>query len=65
MVSEDPEMTLPHPRAHERLFVMGPLAQIAPRWRHPVLGLTATELARTASVGRDATPVQPDARPSK
>lgn len=65
MVSEDPEMTLPHPRAHERLFVMGPLAQIAPRWRHPVLGLTAAELARTASVGRDATPVQPDARPSK
>ena len=65
LVSDDPEMTLPHPRAHERLFVMGPLAQIAPRWRHPVLGLTAAELARTASVGRDATPVQPDARPSK
>ena len=65
LVSDDPEMTLPHPRAHERLFVMGPLAQIAPRWRHPVLGLTAAELARTASVGRDATPVQPDAKPSK
>lgn len=65
LVSDDPEMTLPHPRAHERLFVMGPLAQIAPRWRHPVLGLTAAELARTASVGRDATPVQPDSRPSK
>jgi len=65
LVSDDPEMTLPHPRAHERLFVMGPLAQIAPRWRHPVLGLTAAELARTASVGRDATPVHPDAEPSK
>lgn len=65
LVSDDPEMTLPHPRAHERLFVMGPLAQIAPRWRHPVLGFTAAELARTASVGRDATPVQPDAKPSK
>jgi 2-amino-4-hydroxy-6-hydroxymethyldihydropteridine diphosphokinase len=65
VVSDDPEMTLPHPRAHERLFVMGPLAQIAPRWRHPVLGLTAAELARTASVGRDATPVQPDSRPSR
>ena len=49
--------TLPHPRAHERLFVMGPLAEITPRWRHPVLGLTAQELAATASVGRDATPV--------
>ena len=45
---------LPHPRAHERLFVMGPLAQVAPAWRHPVLGQTAKALAGTASVGLDA-----------
>ncbi|MDO9432729.1 MAG: 2-amino-4-hydroxy-6-hydroxymethyldihydropteridine diphosphokinase [Pseudomonadota bacterium] len=57
LVSGDPELTLPHPRAHERLFVMGPLAQIAPRWRHPVLGRTALELAAAATVGRDAAPV--------
>lgn len=57
VVSDDPALTLPHPRAHERLFVMGPLAEITPRWRHPVLGRTAQELADTASVGRDATPV--------
>ena len=48
---------LPHPRAAERLFVMGPLAQIAPNWRHPVLGETAESLAARASVGRDATPI--------
>jgi 2-amino-4-hydroxy-6-hydroxymethyldihydropteridine diphosphokinase len=35
---------------------MGPLAEIAPAWRHPRLGLTAAELARSASVGRDARP---------
>jgi 2-amino-4-hydroxy-6-hydroxymethyldihydropteridine diphosphokinase len=54
LVIDAPGLTLPHPRAHERLFVMGPLAQIAPAWRHPVLGKTAAELAKTASVGLDA-----------
>lgn len=57
VVSDDPELTLPHPRAHQRLFVMGPLAEIAPRWRHPILGRTALDLAATATVGRDAAPV--------
>lgn len=50
-------LVLPHPRAHERLFVMGPLAQIAPEWRHPVSGRTAEDLAATSIVGADATPV--------
>jgi 2-amino-4-hydroxy-6-hydroxymethyldihydropteridine diphosphokinase len=52
----EPGLTLPHPRAHERRFVMGPLAEIAPAWRHPVLGKTAAELAQAATAGRDATP---------
>jgi 2-amino-4-hydroxy-6-hydroxymethyldihydropteridine diphosphokinase len=56
VVMEAPGLTLPHPRAHERLFVMGPLAEIAPGWRHPLLGLTASELALQAKLGRDATP---------
>lgn len=56
-VRAGPDLLLPHPRAAERLFVMGPLAEIAPGWRHPVSGLAAVELARRASVGRDAHPV--------
>jgi 2-amino-4-hydroxy-6-hydroxymethyldihydropteridine diphosphokinase len=48
-------LILPHPRAAERRFVMGPLAEIAPEWRHPEGG-TALELTVSASVGRDATP---------
>jgi 2-amino-4-hydroxy-6-hydroxymethyldihydropteridine diphosphokinase len=52
----DGALTLPHPRAAERYFVMGPLAEIAPEWRHPVTGETAQALALTASVGRDAAP---------
>ncbi len=30
-------LTLPHPLMHERPFVLGPLTEIAPNWRHPVL----------------------------
>ena len=37
-------LTLPHPRLHERRFVLAPLCEIAPGWRHPGLGLTAMEL---------------------
>jgi 2-amino-4-hydroxy-6-hydroxymethyldihydropteridine diphosphokinase len=55
-VMATPDLTLPHPRAHERLFVMGPLAEIAPDWRHPVSGETAQVLSRKATVGSDATP---------
>ena len=48
---------LPHPRAADRLFVMGPLAEIAPDWVHPIIGETAAALAVRASVGRDARPI--------
>ena len=49
-------LTLPHPRANDRLFVMGPLAEIEPHWRCPNCGLTAERLASQASVGLDAHP---------
>lgn len=39
-----PRPILPHPRAHERAFVLLPLAEVAPGWRHPLLGLAVEDL---------------------
>lgn len=40
VVLNDEVCCLPHPRLHERAFVLYPLRQVAVDWRHPVLGLS-------------------------
>lgn len=44
VVSQSETLTLPHPRMAERYFVLKPMEEIAPGWRHPQTGLTAGEM---------------------
>jgi 2-amino-4-hydroxy-6-hydroxymethyldihydropteridine diphosphokinase len=49
---------LPHPRLHERAFVLLPLAEVAPGWRHPRLGLTVEALIAALPAGQVAEPLE-------
>ena len=43
-VMAEPQLTLPHPRMATRSFVLVPLRDVAPGWRHPVTGQGLAEL---------------------
>ena len=49
---------LPHPRMTDRLFVLLPICDIAPEWRHPVNRTTAFDLARTLLDGQEIEPIE-------
>jgi 3-oxoacyl-[acyl-carrier protein] reductase len=46
LVLREPGLTIPHPAMHERLFVLKPLAEIAPRAIHPLLDASIDDLLR-------------------
>lgn len=54
---ETPDLTIPHPRLHQRAFVLLPLAEIAGNVLHPALGRTIGELA-LAVAGREGVIIQ-------
>lgn len=51
------EPVLPHPRMSDRAFVLLPLAEVAPGWRHPVLGRTVEALIQDLHPGQAARPL--------
>ncbi|MEX0299369.1 MAG: 2-amino-4-hydroxy-6-hydroxymethyldihydropteridine diphosphokinase [Kordiimonas sp.] len=56
------EPVIPHPRLHKRAFVLIPLLDITPKWRHPVLNMSVEELANREHIkaeGRDVVLISP------
>ena len=42
--AQNPSLILPHPRMHERAFVLLPLRELCPDWSHPVIGVSIDDL---------------------
>ncbi|MFZ0956069.1 MAG: 2-amino-4-hydroxy-6-hydroxymethyldihydropteridine diphosphokinase [Candidatus Sulfotelmatobacter sp.] len=51
-VMDSPELTIPHPAMQQRRFVLEPLAEIAAKARHPVLGKNIRELLGALPAGQ-------------
>lgn len=56
---DSPELSLPHPRMHQRAFVLGPLAELHPRWRLPDGEAIAEALARLRAGGQQLRRIGP------
>lgn len=57
---ESPFLTLPHPRVHERKFVLVPMAEIAPSFIHPVFNKEIRELLQEADDPTSVTRWEPN-----
>ncbi|MBM59933.1 MAG: 2-amino-4-hydroxy-6-hydroxymethyldihydropteridine diphosphokinase [Rhodospirillaceae bacterium] len=53
LVRGSAELTLPHPRMHDRAFVLLPLRDVAPAWRHPVSGMDISAMMAAMPTGQD------------
>ncbi|MGV1003328.1 MAG: 2-amino-4-hydroxy-6-hydroxymethyldihydropteridine diphosphokinase [Candidatus Nanopelagicales bacterium] len=61
--SDDPELTLPHPRAHLRAFVLAPWSELTPEWPLTAAGRTQTVAQWLAEVrDQEVAPAEPAGR---
>jgi len=58
VVRPGPPPILPHPRLSERAFVVLPLADVAPDWRHPVTGQSVADMRRALPAGQAIRPLR-------
>lgn len=49
LIFDSPRLVIPHPRMHQRLFVLLPLAELVPQLKHPILGRNMEQLAEGLS----------------
>ena len=61
VIKQDDFLIVPHPRMHERGFVLNPLREIAKNWVHPVSGLSIEALVATLPAGQEAKIIEQEA----
>lgn len=54
IIGHAPNLIVPHPRMHERAFVLKPLQQIAPNWTHPVTGTSLSDMIKSLPPEQEA-----------
>jgi 2-amino-4-hydroxy-6-hydroxymethyldihydropteridine diphosphokinase len=52
VIADGDRLQLPHPRLHQRAFVLLPLRDVAPGWRHPLLGRGVDDLVAELPPGQ-------------
>jgi 2-amino-4-hydroxy-6-hydroxymethyldihydropteridine diphosphokinase len=53
-ILDRPELIVPHPRMHQRAFVLLPLRELAPDWAHPVTGARLADMVAALHVDQQA-----------
>ncbi len=54
IIGNEPHLIVPHPRMHERAFVLKPLEEIAPDWTHPLTGYSLSQLIKNLPADQEA-----------